>query len=117
MEFKPRWVESGRAAIINLSRLDAASAAEVCAHVAAGALPPEVTAELVDPLGRQSVLHGGIDARGVVESLSAEERAKTRTRPGFRSRCTNRWWRASIGLGPARRIVDIGAVIGRQVRL
>jgi class 3 adenylate cyclase/tetratricopeptide (TPR) repeat protein len=115
-EFKPRWSSSRWVTTIALDRLDAAGAGEICAHVAAGTLPPDLVTQVLE---RSDGVPFYVEelTRAVVESREAAGRVSTDANTG----------RAAIPLslhdslvarldrlGPALQIANIGAVIGRQ---
>lgn len=115
-DFKPSWARRKHVTLMNLTRLDSASAGEVCAHVAAGTLPLQVVEQLIE---RSDGIPFYVEelTRAVVESLemSGNEKADAGAAEASIPLSLHDSLVARLDrLGSAREIANIGAVIGRQ---
>jgi class 3 adenylate cyclase/tetratricopeptide (TPR) repeat protein len=113
-EFSNRWSEVADLLHIELTRLDRGAAERICAYCdAAGALPPEASRQIVArcdgiPLFVEEM------TKSVIEGMAA-----TPTRPGDARIFIPATLHDSLvarldRLGPARRIANVGATIGRR---
>jgi class 3 adenylate cyclase/tetratricopeptide (TPR) repeat protein len=116
-EFRPRWTELSFVTILNLGRLDPDSAEKLCRQAAGNAVPDAVLRQIIErsdgiPLYVEEL------TRTIVESLeSGQDDTSRRSMNGaiaiplsLHDSLVARLDR----LGPARRIANIGAVIGRK---
>jgi tetratricopeptide (TPR) repeat protein len=116
-EFRPRWIELSFVVVLNLGRLDPDSSEKLCRQAAGNAVPETVLRQIVErsdgiPLYVEEL------TRTVVESLeSGEDGTSDRSREGataiplsLHDSLVARLDR----LGPARRIANMGAAIGRK---
>ncbi len=111
-EFASPWRGSERVTTLPLKRLDADSALAVCTHVAAGAIPSQLVAELIDRANGVPFYMEEL-TRSVVEQVAAtsdDESEGARIPISLHDSLVARLDR----LGPARRFANIGAVIGRN---
>jgi len=109
-EFVSPWRGADAATVVSLSRLDAESAGAVCAHVAAGALPDKLIAELVDRSGGFPFYMEELTRLIVERTTAGSDDAESAHIPiSLHDSLVARLDR----LGPARRFANIGAIIGR----
>jgi class 3 adenylate cyclase/tetratricopeptide (TPR) repeat protein len=115
-EFRPRWTD-GSFVTLNLGRLDPDDSEELCKQAAGNALPDSILRQIV---GRADGIPLYVEelTRTVVESLGSGE-DETSDRSIDSATAIPLSLHDSLvarldHLGPARRIADIGAVIGRR---
>ena len=114
-EFKAQWTSCRFATTLGLDRLDPAGAGEICAHVAAGMLPPELVAQVIErsdgiPLYAEELTRAVVESREATGQNSIDDGGADVIPLSLHDLLVARLDR----LGPARRIANIGAVIGRQ---
>ncbi|WP_158258694.1 AAA family ATPase [Rhodopila globiformis] len=114
-EFKARWTSFRFVTTLGLDRLDAAGAGEICAHVAAGTLPPELVAQVIErsdgiPFYLEELTRSVVESREATGPASIDGAEPDVIPLSLHDSLVARLDR----LGPARRIASIGAVIGRQ---
>ena len=109
-EFVSPWRDRDGYTAAPLARLDVESARAVCTHVAAGALPAELVAEVIDRSGGIPFYMEEL-TRSVVEQIAATADEDDTPIPiSLHDSLVARLDR----LGPARRLANIAAVIGRH---
>ena len=109
-EFESPWREREGFTAAPLTRLDAESARAVCTHVAAGAINPDLVAEVIERSGGIPFYMEEL-TRSVVEHVAATaDEDETGIPISLHDSLVARLDR----LGPARRFANIGAVIGRH---
>jgi len=110
-EFVSPWRGAEAATLVTLARLDAESAGAVCAHVAAGALPPKLIGELVDRSGGIPFYMEELTRLLVERTTGGSDEAESALIPiSLHDSLVARLDR----LGPARRYANIGAIVGRH---
>jgi class 3 adenylate cyclase/tetratricopeptide (TPR) repeat protein len=112
-EFKPRWTDLPFVSTMNVERLDPASAAELCAHVAADSLSPELLRQVVArcdgiPLFAEEL------TKTVVESLIGTDDETSDSAATIPYSLHDSLVARLDRLGTARHIANVGAVIGRR---
>jgi class 3 adenylate cyclase/tetratricopeptide (TPR) repeat protein len=115
-EFRPRWTEVSFVTL-NLGRLDPDNSEELCKQAAGNALPDSVARQIVERSDGNPLYVEEL-TRAVVESLeSGEDETSDRSvdsAPGIPLSLHDSLVARLDRLGAARRIANIGAVIGRR---
>jgi len=113
-EFSNRWTDIADLLHIELTRLDRAAAERICAHFdAAAALPPEASRQIVArcdgiPLFVEEM------TKSVLEGMAAAPTRQGDARVFIPATLHDSLVARLDRLGPARRIANVGATIGRR---
>ena len=114
-DYQPQWVGRANVTHLRLGRLDRGEAERICANLGAEAVLPAATVrQIVDALRRHSAVRGGDDQIGARGDGGRPRRGTEWRRSRSQCRCRISLVARLDRLGPARRVANLGAAIGRR---